>query len=221
MLTSNTILAVNVTPGSTLAPPTWESLAPPLPVRDTTSFLTRDGTTSCSLSKAVSTSHIESIFDIISTPVYIRLEFDGDISTYTYGSLSLNMTIVLLTNLFVKTSILGISIFDVSFFGISFFNKKSFNILSYFKLFSISLTFGFEISLFFDISFSIISISVLRISLIASVFKSIMSLTTLSLNLENESPKFFIFKIFVFCILVFSVFDTSLFEGGNILGEWN
>lgn len=52
-----------------------------------TSFLTRDGTTSCSLSNAVSTSHMDSMSAMISTPVKILLAFEGATSMLTYGSL--------------------------------------------------------------------------------------------------------------------------------------
>ena len=52
-----------------------------------TSFLTRDGTTSCSLSNAVSTSHIDSMSAMMSTPVKILLELEGATSMLTYGSL--------------------------------------------------------------------------------------------------------------------------------------
>ena len=52
-----------------------------------TSFLTREGTTSCKLSNAVRTSHIDSMSAMISTPVKILLAFEGAISMLTYGSL--------------------------------------------------------------------------------------------------------------------------------------
>ena len=52
-----------------------------------TSFLTRDGTTSCSLSNAVSTSHIDSMSAMMSTPVKILLALEGATSMLTYGSL--------------------------------------------------------------------------------------------------------------------------------------
>jgi hypothetical protein len=52
-----------------------------------TSFLTREGTTSCSLSNAVSTSHIDSMSAMMSTPVKILLALEGATSMLTYGSL--------------------------------------------------------------------------------------------------------------------------------------